>query len=531
MWRAIIWLLCVMFSSMPAHAESVETAIMPGKVIAGHADLEGECKNCHVRFRKSAQTQLCLDCHKDVARDVAQRIGHHGRIEKIADRECRECHTDHKGREARIAAVDEKTFDHRLTDFMLRGGHADLKVACRDCHKTGVKWREAPSDCYTCHRSDDTHKGALGKDCASCHTERDWKETRFDHAKTKFPLTGKHVDVGCKDCHQDPKFKGAPLQCVGCHRGDDQKQGHQGKFGEKCESCHTDRGWKQITFDHDRDTKYRLKGKHATATCTGCHAGFLYKEKTPTTCVACHRADDQKTGHKGRFGEKCESCHVEKDWTITTFDHDRDTKYALKGKHATAKCTSCHIGFLYREKLATTCFSCHEKDDKHKGQEGRQCQTCHNERSWQGKDTAFEHALTRFPLLGKHDKVKCKECHLTAQFKDAKTECIACHRADDTHKLALGPQCETCHNAADWKQWSFDHDRRTDFKLDGKHKGLACEACHTQAMPRKVSLAGTCVSCHEGEDVHFGEFGRQCERCHVSSSFKKINSGAGRLLQ
>jgi hypothetical protein len=528
---ALLGLLLAM-GAVTASADSIETVIMPGKVIAGHADLESNCKNCHVRFDKAAQTQLCLDCHKDVARDAIQRTGFHGRMQD-REKDCRVCHTDHKGRDMNIAPVDPKTFDHRLTDYPLKGGHAAPKVECRDCHKPDKKWREAPSDCYSCHQKDDKHKGSLGKACADCHSDRDWKDTRFDHSKTKFPLTGKHVDVKCKDCHADPTFKGAPLTCVGCHRKDDQgKKGHQGRFGEKCETCHSDRDWKENLFDHDRSTKYPLKGKHATTKCTGCHTGFLYKEKTPTDCVSCHRKDDQeKKGHQGKFGEKCENCHVEKDWKLITFDHDRDTKYVLKGKHATTKCTACHTGVLYKDKTPTTCFACHEKDDKHKGQEGKLCESCHNERSWKGKDVRFDHDLTRFPLLGKHAKVECSKCHLTPQYKDAETACLACHEKEDKHKLALGPLCEQCHNARSWKEWTFDHDRQTKFKLDGKHKGLDCAACHKQPMPKKVRMAGTCVSCHEDEDVHNGEYGRQCERCHVASSFKTIKAGTGRLLQ
>jgi len=330
--------------------------------------------------------------------------------------------------------------------------------------------------------------------------------------------------VKCKDCHSDPKFKGAPLQCVACHRKDDDKKGHKGKFGVKCETCHTDRDWKSMRFDHDRDTKYLLKGKHRTAKCETCHTGFLYKDKTPTLCVACHRKDDDKKGHKGKFGEKCETCHTEKDWKESIiFNHDRMTKYTLRGKHITTKCTACHSGFVYKEKLKTDCFSCHEKDDKHKGQEGKKCESCHNEKDW--KVARFDHGLTRFPLLGKHFRVECKKCHLTPTFKDAKIECIACHKKEDKHKLKLGPKCGDCHNANNWKSWSFDHDKRTHFKLDGAHKGLDCHACHKRPSERKISLPGSCASCHADEDIHEGGFGNQCQRCHETSSFRKLRPG------
>ena len=505
-----------------AIADTVENVIMPGKVIEGHADLESNCQKCHVRFKKSAQSGLCLDCHKEVAKDAIQKQGYHGRI---TEKECRICHTEHKGRNVNIAPLDEKAFDHKLTDFALKGGHAAAKVQCRDCHAQGKKFRDAPSNCVACHRKDDKHKGKLGDACADCHTDKNWKDTRFDHSKTHFPLTGKHVDVPCKDCHSDPSFKGASVKCVACHKKDDDRKGHKGRFGDKCETCHVDRDWKVIRFDHDRATKYALKGKHRLAKCTACHTGILYKEKFQTACIACHKKDDEREGHKGKFGDKCESCHVEKDWGISIFDHDKQTKYPLRGKHAQTKCSACHTGFLYKDKTRTDCLGCHLKDDKHKGQLGKQCESCHNERDW--KTTRFDHGLSRFPLLGKHAKVECKKCHLTPAFKDAKSECIACHKKEDKHKLKLGPDCGQCHNARDWKAWNFDHDKRTHFILDGGHKGIDCLACHRKPMERKVSLSGTCASCHDDDDVHHGEFGRDCQRCHVTSSFKKIRSGIG----
>jgi hypothetical protein len=573
----------------PVSADTVESVLMPGPLIEGHADLGGDCKNCHVRFNKSAQSGLCLDCHKKVAADVRQAHGYHGRLDK--DKECRECHTDHKGRTVNIAPLEEKQFDHELTDFPLQGGHRPPKAACRDCHKPKTKFRDAPGTCIDCHKKDDKHKGSLGKACADCHTTSDWKTARFDHSKTKFPLTGRHVDVPCKDCHAGNKFKDTPRVCIACHRKDDKHKSH---FGEKCESCHTDKNWKTLTFDHDRDTKYPLRGKHLLTKCTACHTGFLYKEKTATTCVACHTKDDkhktrfgdkcqschvekdwkvitfnhdrdtkyvlrdkhqeakctachtgflykEKTAttcvachtkddkHKTRFGDKCQSCHVEKDWKVITFNHDRDTKYALRGKHAAAACTGCHSGFIYREKLQQACIACHAKDDKHKGQEGKRCDSCHNETDW--KKTRFDHDLTRFPLLGKHAGVACKKCHASVTFKDADSKCGSCHNKEDKHKRALGPNCGLCHNARDWKQWEFDHNKRSTFKLDGGHVGLACESCHKRPMADKVTLAGSCNSCHEGDDVHDGSFGQHCERCHVTSSFKTIRPGSGLGVQ
>ena len=570
-----------------------EIALMPGEVIQGHAKLESECKECHVHFNKEAQTGLCEDCHKDVKADIQKHQGFHGRLDEI---KCRTCHTEHKGRNANIVILDTNNFDHTKTDFPLLGAHLKReKVKCKDCHAAKKKYREAPSACNDCHHKVDKHKGSLGTDCKSCHNERSWKETRFDHTfeKTRFVLKGKHADVKCSKCHADPtRFKGAPHECVACHLKVDK---HKGKYGKKCETCHVERSWKAIQFDHDVATKFKLLGKHKTVKCISCHTAPLFaKQKTPTTCIACHRKDDIHKGglggkcetchsevkwkstrfdhdrntkfplkgkhvttkcdachtptlkargeklpmacigchrkddkHKENFGTKCETCHKESAWKTIIFKHDRDTKYALKGKHVQVKCVSCHKGRLYQQKLPQNCSSCHTKDDVHKGKLGKRCESCHNEKEW--KDTRFDHGRARFPLLGLHIKVECKKCHQTQLFRDTPSDCYSCHKKDDdkVHKRRLGTKCETCHNSRSWKAWDFDHDRRTKFKLDGGHRKLNCYACHMKAMGDHVVVPSSCIGCHDNDDVHRGAFGPQCERCHVTSDFKTLLMGSG----
>lgn len=551
---------------------------MPGQVIEGHAKFEENCERCHVRFDKAAQSQLCQDCHKDVAKDLQHKQGFHGRLKKIG--ECNTCHTEHKGRTAHIATFEKKSFNHTKTDFELKDAHA--KVQCQRCHLPRVKYRHTPSACNACHKKDDKHRGTLGQACENCHTEQDWKKTKFDHSKTRFPLLGKHSDVSCELCHANQRFKDTPRHCYGCHKKDDYHKGvfgakcktchsvkgwaitrfnhnkdtdfllkgkhtkvkceschktpvaktkkrstciachrgddkHKGQFGRKCHTCHTEKNWEKHTFNHSRDTKFPLRGKHKGEKCESCHTGHLYKEPLQTTCYACHKKDDE---HKGQFGEKCQTCHTEKKWASLIFDHNRDTKYPLRGKHQPVKCQSCHKGNLYSDKLNTSCYACHQQDDAHKGQEGEKCESCHNEKSWE--TVTFDHGLARFPLLGKHYDVPCKKCHVTQAFKDAPENCVACHKKEDIHKQQLGPQCDLCHNPRDWKLWDFDHNSRTKFVLDGAHDGLDCLACHTEPMGKTVSLISSCYSCHKHEDEHEGEFGRKCERCHLTSSFDEI---------
>jgi hypothetical protein len=572
-------------ASSLAAAQGLESVVMPGKVIEGHAKLEAKCESCHVRFDKAAQTRLCGECHKPVAADLQAKTGYHGRAPEAQGKECRACHTDHKGREARIAAFDEAKFDHARTDFALRGAHAKPGLECRSCHAAGKRWREAAHECVECHRKDDTHKGSLGSKCADCHNERTWKETGFDHEKTRFALAGKHANAKCAACHEKG-YKDTPRECVACHRKDD---AHKGRFGAKCESCHDARNWDN-RFAHDARTKFALAGKHARAKCDSCHKGPLYKEPLPTKCVACHRADDV---HQGSLGEACDKCHNDRGWKGTAFDHDRDTKFALRFRHKEAKCEACHKGGL-KEKVPTTCIGCHRKEDTHKGGFGEKCQSCHADKSWkvlvfdherdagyelEGKHAGvkceachkgnpyvvrtpvacegchggekdphmgqqgklcqqchdagswtrirFNHAKSRFPLAGSHVKVACDSCHKSKRYKDAPTDCKGCHAKDDVHKRTLGPRCEGCHNVRVWKSWDYDHARNAKYPLEGGHRKVPCSSCHTRPTDGKVETPTSCFACHRGEDVHGGGFGTQCDRCHEVSSWRTIRGGAG----
>ena len=577
-------LLCICCAWTPdARAQgSLESVLAPGTLSQAHAKFDEDCKACHVRFDRNAQDRLCADCHKDVGQDLRARTGLHGRM---APQPCKTCHAEHKGREVRIGAFDRQKFDHAGTNFALRGGHA--KVDCAKCHVAANTYRIADRTCVACHRKDDKHKGSLGPQCADCHTEVAWKQARFDHSKTRFPLLGKHDAVKCEDCHKDGRYKDTPMACVACHRKDDH---HKTQFGERCETCHAATDWKSIHFNHDTDTTYALLGRHRLVKCESCHAGNLYRDKLATNCIDCHKKDDKHQGslgttcanchserswkeparfdhnksdfpllgshakvacadchkstmfkeapqqcigchrkddkHKGSLGEQCQTCHDASKWARTTFDHAK-TRFPLLGKHQPVKCEACHKSANYKE-TPSDCFACHQKDDKHRGQEGKACGSCHDTRGWTPAPS-FDHGLTRFPLLGNHGKVECKSCHASVLFKDASIACYSCHARDDKHRKSLGTQCEQCHNAKSWKAWDFDHDKRTRFPLDGKHVGLSCGACHTRPMETRVVASSQCASCHAKDDIHEGSYGKACQQCHVTSSFRTIKSRGANL--
>ena len=419
----------------------LEKLVMPGPLVQGHAKLEGDCAKCHESFSPQSQTRLCVACHKEIGFDRFLSKGFHGRQPAAAKRDCRSCHTDHKGRTFDIVQLDRETFNHANSNFQLAGAHKAGR--CEGCHDRGVAFRKAPAACSGCHAKKDPHKGNLGQACDGCHSDDVWRRVKpFDHARTKFALEGAHKDVACAACHVGEQYKGLAVACASCHQLQDV---HAGRYGAKCQTCHDQSKWKTVRFDHNK------------------------------------------------------------------------TKYPLRGAHAKVKCDACHPGDLYRDRLATTCLSCHRKDDPHKGQLGPRCEQCHNDASWR-KKTEFDHDVSRFPLIGKHSVVPCEECHLSQSYKGAPLACPECHK-DQHHEGRVGSNCAPCHNPNAWARWIYNHDKQTKYPLTGAHRNLTCHACHATKNVAKIVIATNCYGCHSRDDAHQGSFGRSCEQCHTTTSF------------
>ena len=502
-------------TSLQVTAQTIESLVMPGDVVAGHADIETECASCHLPFNRSEQRNLCLDCHELVAIDIELHLGYHGKSEEALSDECSTCHTDHEGRNATIIILDEATFDHEFTDFELLGKHAELE--CVDCHVPDEKHRDTDDTCSSCHAEDKPHEQDPREVCTDCHNETAWDDVTFDHNSTDYELIGKHAETACIDCHEVRAFEQAQDTCFSCHEDDDE---HDGKSGNQCETCHNPTSWTDSSFDHARDTDFPLAGKHGELTCNDCHTDDPFNDVMETACVSCHLEDDEHDGHNGN---DCASCHSNESWEESKFDHNRDTDFDLNGSHADVACVDCHVEPIYDTSPGDNCASCHLEDDAHEGSQGERCEDCHDKVAWE-EAPFFDHDLTRFPLLGEHENIECVDCHETSVYVDAAEDCVSCHLEDDNHEGRFADNCDSCHNPVAWDLWLFDHNTQTDFLLDGAHVDVSCADCHRSTLEQMQKIGASCIDCHRADDIHDSEFGADCGRCHSDSSFEEVRS-------
>jgi hypothetical protein len=61
----------------------------------------------------------------------------------------------------------------------------------------------------------------------------------------------------------------------------------------------------------------------------------------------------------------------------------------------------------------------------------------------------------------------------------------------------------------------FDHTADTKWPLQGKHAlAKTCEGCHPARQYKGAPTSCGAAGCHKADDVHQGQLGDKCERCH-----------------
>lgn len=488
--------------------------LAPGPLMLGHDNLEHkDCLKCH-EAGGGIPNQNCLSCHKPIQDDINAKKHYHG---LMGAKPCIECHKEHKGREFNAVFINEKTFDHSKTGFVLDGSHA--KAACSSCHtekrtdkplrKDGIKFRTGKSQsCISCHKADDIH-----------HFE------------------GKFKGKECSSCHNTTTFKGANA------------------------------------FNHLRETGYALIGAHAKQKCDKCHVAegpnnFRYQFPSLRTqqCLTCHK-DKHGDNLSPRFkGGNCLNCHTQESWPIPNFAHEK-TGWVLAGAHARAQCVECHKqnppkasrGDFRFKGLNRNCASCHsdyhgygkETAAKINNTPLMRCETCHNESAWK-QSVRFDHGTqTRFTIDGKHEQNRCFDCHtpkagMKAQstpntlrkyfFSDLpKKSCETCHKSPHPptfHKKFKNMTCAQCHTTAGWDIVRVGGDKnfhsKTRFPLTGKHQSVDCKTCHVVNGKEQYKFPNAdknfCVNCHKTphkEQFKEATLEKPCSTCHTTQSFDK----------
>jgi len=347
---------------------------------------EATCAQCHKDsdFRRPVAYDHCESCHEDVhkgqfaSRGAGSPSDPSRPASDPAGSECSACHNE--------TAFKPTLFTremHQKSAFKLEGKHASLE--CAKCHQPDGKsavYITGKLLCNECHA--DPHGGEFAglpytNKCDLCHTQTSFQPSTYSsvrHAQTKFSLTGAHAAVVCGDCHKPLVSVAAPAAvpvvasvaylpanaasaarqyhfdrqgCVGCH-----SDPH--RTDVTCETCHTERQWKELRpFDH-ASTKFLLEGAHETVLCAGCHKpvdlhpaqsgriaakGAPDFSKTPRQCSECH-----EDVHGGQFmksdrEEDCTSCHSVTKWSSGAFNHDA-TAFPLDGSHIRVRCVQCH---------------------------------------------------------------------------------------------------------------------------------------------------------------------------------------------
>jgi len=484
------------------------------------------------------KTQECIACHKPefikVKKSQRTEFSYLG-----LETDCRLCHVDfHQNTlSANCASCHNfdgfkpaPGFDHQKAKYPLVGKHANLD--CTKCHpivnKNEKKFQQFAGiqfvNCTNCHK--DVHDNKFGQNCRKCHNEESFHNiigtNTFDHSKTNYPLTGKHLTVSCISCHKG-NYK-LPIKhdlCTDCHT-----DYHKGQFAKNgispdCKECHNTEGYANslYTVERHNKTNFILDGKHLTTLCSSCHKKdneWQFKDMGKA-CIDCHPDYHKGLFSKGGISPGCYECHDTKAFTdvVYSIDKHNKTSFPLEGAHLATPCISCHQiskEWQFKE-MGIVCVDCHVNIHKNFIDEKyfpkQDCKKCHNVTGW--NEMKFDHSLTGFPLLDKHAELACNQCHLfekkegtiRQKFSGYAGNCLTCHKEVHNHQFDENEvsACERCHDFKSWKADLFNHDNAR-FKLGNAHKDLKCDKCHDQAK----NEAGTyvrykinklkCADCH-----------------------------------
>jgi predicted CxxxxCH...CXXCH cytochrome family protein len=202
-------------------------------------------------------------------------------------------------------------------------------------------------------------------------------------------------------------------------------------YTNKCDLCHTVKGFEATTFSIERhaQTQFPLTGRHTEVRCGKCHTPLVPDISKAAPEIA-------RVSHV--------TLAVAADGRSVVPDARRQYHFAS------------HI-----------CNSCHADPHEINPQANLSCETCHVTQQWRAV-RPFDHSRTRFKLDGSHldgahQPIACVKCHMASgqadsdaaiiapRFSGTPTQCSGCHNEKDAHGgqfSSLGsPQedCSYCH--------------------------------------------------------------------------------------
>jgi hypothetical protein len=276
------------------------------------AHASASCAACHGSLDFTRTERQCASCHEDP---------HRGEMGS----DCSRCH-------GARSFIDPAALmrAHQLTHFPLVGAHAGL--ACETCHRPAaqgqLRFVGTASACRDCHMDDyraakepDHVASGFPTNCMECHSALTWQGARFNHDRSRFPLTGAHRAVACASCHGDGVYAGKSTACASCHQSaydaaTDPSHAAAG-FPLTCQSCHTTTTWVGATFNHDGSFFPIYSGTHSGrwSACSTCHTNS--SNYAVFTCFSCHPHDDRAgtDSHHTQVqnyqydSQACYSCH------------------------------------------------------------------------------------------------------------------------------------------------------------------------------------------------------------------------------
>ena len=193
-----------------------------------------------------------------------------------------------------------------------RGHTVHSTLPCAECHRSSVlvtRQSLTPADCMACH-----HNPERGIPCSSCHkapgprtVQQSVQLSVWSAPRTK-ALTydhGRHDEVECRTCHQQPNTMRPTRACASCH------QEHH-NAAARCQSCHA-----PSATAHDA-------GAHLGCLGSGCHNAPDVDAMSGdrVVCLVCHQAQENH-----EVGKECADCHQVRPGRTVSADaplHDSD---------------------------------------------------------------------------------------------------------------------------------------------------------------------------------------------------------------